>query len=218
MGNGLVNQLPNTRNISEFLNNSFSLEELKNLSFFEPSLERFYTDSSEVDIKSKYVREMIDFALRRGAIDALLAAAKAERPQIYEQYAPYFITGPALMNESKGETLEISAGSVLPDNSLGKGLVLGGLYQKVPLRIVAHDWAEYGNASWVRSGWLFIPQWTPSHAVAFFKVHVLEGGTGYIHITDVSDPVHTIWLATSGGLKIEKEFHYVAHPVDVWHF
>ena len=43
------------------------------------------------------------------------------------------------------------------NNDLGYGIILGGIYQDVPLEIAATGWAEYGS-TWVRSGWLFVPQ------------------------------------------------------------
>lgn len=70
----------------------------------------------------------------------------------------------------------------------------------------------------MRSGWLYVPQWTESLSVAFFKVHISELGAGYIHLVDVASPKHTIWLKTQTGYSNEKEFHYLSFPTDVWEF
>jgi hypothetical protein len=70
----------------------------------------------------------------------------------------------------------------------------------------------------MRSGWLFAPQFTHSHAVAFFKLHVQDEGSGYIHILAASDPNHTIWLTTAAGFKKEGQFHYTDHPMAIWPF
>jgi hypothetical protein len=59
----------------------------------------------------------------------------------------------------------------------------------------------------MRGGWLFIPQWTANHAISFFKVHVFDNGTGYMHIVDTTDPAHTVYLATDTGSRKEKSFH-----------
>lgn len=205
-------------NIRAFLVESFSLEELFNLCFDTPELQQVYDDRPANPSVGSFARLMVEFADKKGLVDKLLQAAQEQNPTMYVNHEPGFRTEPIIDANYQDDSGLESSGIVLPDNSLGKGLMLGGLYRDIPLKITAHDWAAYGIGGWVRSGWLFMPQRTPSHAVTFFKVHVLNDETGYIHLADVSAPAHTIWLVTSGGLKIEKEFHYVAYPVDVWHF
>lgn len=205
-------------NIRVFLTESFSLEELFNLCFDTPELQDVCEDRPANPSVGSYARLMVEYADKRGLLETLLQAAQEQNPNMYARYEPRFHIEPIVDANYREESSLESSGSVLPDNNLGKGLMLGGLYRDIPLKIAAHDWAEYGIGGWVRSGWLFIPQRTASHAVTFFKVHVLNDRTGYIHLADVSAPAHTIWLVTSGGLKIEKEFHYVTYPVDVWHF
>ncbi len=85
------------------------------------------------------------------------------------------------------------------------------------MQIAATSWAEYGDTL-VRSGWLFVPQLTESHSVAFFKIHISDNGHGYIHIVDVANPPHNIWLTTQTGFRREDKFHHRTHATDLWQF
>ena len=208
----------NLKNIRLLLTEGFTHEELLDLCFYEPILRPVYEDRSRVAGKSELVRSIIDRAHKNLAVETVLNWAEANNPARYENHQPYYQTrslalkGPGLQLDALG------AGSVLPDNALGKGISLGGSYRDIPLMIVASEWASYGISGEVRSGWLFVPEWTESHAVAFFKIHIQDEGDGYIHIVDASHPVHTIWLTTETGFRIEKEFHYATRPTDIWRF
>jgi hypothetical protein len=207
----------NLKNIRLLLSEGFGRDELVELCFDEPLLRDVYENWSEEASKGEFVRHIIDHAHKHLAMEVILEWAAKQNPSRYEAHRPYR-QGDELEGAGGGEADLSGAGLVLENNDLGRGLTLGGAYRDILLRIVATDWAEYGTFGWVRSGWLFIPQWTTSHAVAFFKVHVSEDGEGYIHIVDVADPRHPIWLTTTTGWRKEKEFHYVGHPVDVWFF
>ncbi len=202
----------NFKNIRILLTKGFTENDLLELCFDEPELRPVYENRAEAAGKSNLVRQIIDHAHTRLAIESVLNWAKDHNPARYEKHQPYYQPGPPKTQENSSQiTL------VLPDNDLGKGITLGGVYRTIPFRIVATKWAEYGE-SWVRSGWLFIPQWTENHAIAFFKIHAYDVGVGYIHLVDVSDPKHTIWLTTETGFKKEGEFHYIMHPSDTWEF
>jgi hypothetical protein len=217
-GNDTMDGIPNRKNIRALLHEGFSLNDLHDLCFDEPKLKPIYDNWAEIKNKNEFIRQMIDYALNKFIVDLILEAARERNPPRFEHHKPYFFPDPTLETVVQQEIPGESVGKVLLDNDLGKGILLGGIYENIPLQIVAHNWADYGGVGWVRSGWLFIPQWTPSHAVAFFKIHVLEDGTGYIHLVDVSHPAHTIWLVTRDGLKFEDEFHYITHPAEVWQF
>jgi hypothetical protein len=75
---------------------------------------------------------------------------------------------------------------------------------------VATDWAKYGTG-WVKSGWLYIPERTHSHAVTFFKIHAFDDKTGYIHILDSANPTHKLWLETNTGFREEQTFCWDEH-------
>jgi hypothetical protein len=108
---------------------------------------------------------------------------------------------------------------VLPDANLGYGIRIGGYYQKHSLKIIATPWAEsFTDVGYVMSGWLFAPELTFNHAVAFFKIHLTNDRDGYIHIADVAHPPHNIWLSTDVETIREEEFHYTDHPTAMWHF
>ena len=92
---------------------------------------------------------------------------------------------------------------------LGYGIKLGGRYQGVPLALVTSQWITYRD-SWVKSGWLYVPQFTHNLADTFYKIHLLKDGTGYIHILTSANPTHTIWLETNTGFRVEEEFCWSA--------
>lgn len=196
------------KNILALLTEGFSASELKTMCFDQPALRPIYEELSDQANKTDLARKIIDYATQRLAIESILNWAKETNLSRYEMHQPY------LADEvSKTDPLA----QFVPDNDLGYGIALGGVYQNTPLEVAATQWAEYGSG-WVRSGWLFVPQLSESHSVAFFKVHVLGDGKGYIHIADVADPIHSIWLATRAGFRREQEFHYAAHPSDIWDF
>lgn len=111
----------------------------------------------------------------------------------------------------------------VPNNDLGYGIVINGEYKGQPLEIVASPWARYGDKGRVISGWLYAsPYFDVSHAVAFFKLHLREDGTGYIHILDSSNPVHTIEMTTETGFHRKEEFCWdcdpEVHRTSLWEF
>lgn len=93
--------------------------------------------------------------------------------------------------------------SALPDNHLGGGIELGGVYRNIPMQIVAGRWTQYYNSGWVRSGWLFVPDRSSAFAETFFKMHTYPNGSGYIHLLASANPEHYIWLNTATGVRHE---------------
>ncbi|MFN8463917.1 MAG: hypothetical protein U0X20_00140 [Caldilineaceae bacterium] len=158
---------------------------------------------------------MLDFALRHLLVDALLLKAKEANPYRYAEHQPYLDRDLAAAPGTRSTSEKLC--EVVPGNDLGYGITLGGFYRNVSLCVAATEWTLYGQSQ-VRSGWLYIPQWTANHALAFFKIHVQEDGTGYIHIVDAADPVHSIHLLTSSGDIQKGEFHYCSNPAAVWAF
>lgn len=103
-------------------------------------------------------------------------------------------------------------------SDLGGDIFIGGQFRGYPLVVHASEWARYGSG-WVKSGWLWSPELAESHAVAFFKVHKREDGTGYIHLCDVANPLHTIFFETSTGFRQTVEIAWSQQPNAVlWHF
>lgn len=194
--------------IRRLLSEGFTGDQLLNLCFDEAVLRPVYDEYMGQVTRSELVREIIDHAHRHLALDAVLSWAQKHNPARYEAHGPYRhapISG------------ESAPGDVLPDNDLGQAIILGGTYREMPLRLFATEWAQYGM-TWVRSGWLFVPQWTAGHAVTFFKIHRTDNHKGYIHLVDVASPEHRVWLKTAAGFAKEATFHYVSHPVALWHF
>ncbi len=203
-----MGQYYNFKNILALLTEGFSPSELKTLCFVEPALRPMYDNWPESANRIDLARSIADFAHQRLAIEAILKWAQENNPSRYEKHQPYLAS-----EVSKDHALA----QLVPKNDLGNGIVLGGIYQGIPMEIAATDWAQYGSTL-VKSGWLFIPQLTESHAVAFFKIHISSNGQGYIHIVDVASPSHNIWLATQARFMQEKEFHHLTHATDVWQF
>jgi serine/threonine protein kinase len=110
----------------------------------------------------------------------------------------------------------------LPDNDLGNGIKLGGIYRDTLLKLVAGNWIKYYGTGWVRSGWLFMPGRTHNFAETFFKIHIFHDGHGYIHVLASANPAHTIWLETATGFRMEKYFCWDGIPsiprTDLWEF
>lgn len=101
----------------------------------------------------------------------------------------------------------------IPNNDLGHGIIINGVYKGEPLEMVASAWIRYENINWVLSGWLYASHYSDvSHAVAFFKLHIRANGTGYVHILDCSNPVHTIEMITESGFHREEEFCWDIDP------
>jgi hypothetical protein len=102
-------------------------------------------------------------------------------------------------------------------NDLGKGVRMGGQYQDHPqdLELVSSDWARWKNAGWVKSGWFYNPPDSDlSHAVAFFKIHCFDDGSGYVHVLSVSGSWHELWLRTNTGSSERHRFIY-SDPKDI---
>jgi len=111
----------------------------------------------------------------------------------------------------------------LPANSLGMNIKIGGIFRGEKLKVVSSNWAQFAQG-YVKSGWLYSPRYQGflSHAVAFFKVHCSLDGTGYAHLLDTANPVHTIWLETGTGFKRQEDFCWDENPnvqrSALWHF
>ncbi|MBX3057615.1 MAG: hypothetical protein KF770_14200 [Anaerolineae bacterium] len=161
--------------------------------------------------------KLVDHAYRQLLVEELLDWAKENNPRRFDQCRPYLRSEQIEPIRNTSSKL-FEAGLCLPDNNIGRGISLGGNYRGLPLKIIATEWYEYGQGNWSRSGWLYVPQWTDNHATTFFKLHLPNHNSGYIHLLDAADPIHTIWLSTTAGIRIEKQFHYLAHPADVWDF
>jgi CHAT domain len=97
------------------------------------------------------------------------------------------------------------------------GEFLGGL------RVTSSDWGPFNDTGLVRSGWFyhtsypnpmpshtFSPTWLMeqnlSHAFAFFKVHIMFNGTGYIHIFCASTKTQSITLRTTKRFEKSEKF------------
>ena len=105
------------------------------------------------------------------------------------------------------------------ENDIGKDIKIGGLYQGFPLKVISSEWENYLHSGLVKSGWLYsAPISGISHAVAFFKIHLSDSGTGYIHILDASNPEHTIWLETGKNFREEEKFSWNTNKAATWYF
>jgi hypothetical protein len=211
-----MNEYYNRKNIRNLLIEGFSEKELRDdLCFYETDFQPLHEQLPQGVGKDTIVQLILDFALQKIKVDQLLEWAKNRNPTRYENHAPYF--QPPEVANKVAQNFLLS----LEGNHLGYGVTLGGMYQGIPLKVAAIDWAEYGSAGKVRSGWLYVPQLTASHSVAFFKLHIRDDGTGYIHLVDVASPVHPIWLETQIGYRNEQYFHYDnvgARAFYVWDF
>jgi hypothetical protein len=199
------------KNIREVLLQGFSEEELRQMCFYEIDFKPLYDQLSQNAGKEKIVHQIIEYAYKQLKVDVLLAWVKDHNPQRYKVHKPYY----QLDTDKKSSQNFVSP---IENNDLGYGVILGGVYREIPLKLAAVDWSRYGTITYVRSGWLYVPQWTESHSIAFFKIHIGDMGAGYIHIVDVAAPEHTIWLETQTGYRNKKEFHYLNFPTDVWEF
>lgn len=205
----------NNKNIRTLLVEGFSEQDLREFCFDEKDFQPLYKQLPQEAGKNKIALLILDFAIRNLKVEKLLEWAESRNRTRYEKHSPYL------------QSLEASDKSTqnffmsLEGNQLGHGITLGGMYQGKSLKIAAIDWAEYGTIGKVRSGWLYVPQLTTSHSVAFFKLHINDDGTGYIHLVDVASPPHPIWLETEAGYRNEQNFHYdnkQAQAYDVWFF
>lgn len=199
------------KNIRELLIQGFSEEDLRQMCFYEVDFRSLYDYLPKNAGKDTVVHQIIEYGYKELKVDKLLSWAKGKNPKRYERHKPY------VQLETDSEFTP-NFFSPIENNDLGHGIILGGVYRGEPLKLAAVEWARYGTLSQVRSGWLYIPQWTESHSVAFFKIHVADEGAGYIHIVDVAAPTHTIWLKTQTGYSHEKDFHYLNYPTAVWEF
>jgi len=96
-------------------------------------------------------------------------------------------------------------------NDLGKGVEMGGKYRDRPqnLELVSSDWARWRDGGWVKSGWFYNPPDSDlSHAVAFFKIHCRDDGTGFVQVLSASNRPHEIWLQTNTGSEQKHSFSY----------
>jgi hypothetical protein len=201
----------NLKNIRDLLVEGFSEHDLRDtLCFYEPDFEPLHSQLSPRADKETIAQQIIEYAYRQLKVDSLLDWAQQKNPGRYERHRPY--------RQEASTQAAFSAFSPIDNNHLGHGITLGGLYRDIPLQLAAIDWAEYGPLVQVRSGWLFIAQWTESHAIAFFKIQVSYQGAGYIHLVDVAHPKHTIWLKTATGYYREQEFHWSSSATDLWEF
>lgn len=207
-----MNDYYNRRNIHAVLMEGFGLEDLQTFCALSDSFRAVY-DNWLHRSKNDFVVAMIDYGYRQLKLEELLDWVQKENAARYNQHLPY-VNPETTVVTGIGRPLV----SVLPDDSLGKGIHFGGTYQGIPLRIAATEWTAYGRQREVRSGWTFIPQWGASHAITFFKIHVYDVGEGYIHIVDVTEPAHPVYLATAAGTRQEMDFHYTENPSAVWGF
>jgi hypothetical protein len=91
------------------------------------------------------------------------------------------------------------------------------------LRVASSDWGPFDTSGLVRSGWFyhafypnpipnhsFVQEWlieqNLSHAFAFFKVHIMFNGTGYIQIFCASSQTQSITLRTTKRFEKSGKF------------
>jgi hypothetical protein len=191
----------NFGNIRSVLMEGFSQEQLRTFCSVTPSFRAVYENLADAN-KEAFVREIIDHGRRQLKLEEVIEWVRQENPAQYIHYEPYV----DLTMESGGQD-EKAVLSILPDDHLGKGIRFGGSYRGIRLRIAATEWTPYGSDREIRSGWLFIPQWTANHALTFFKIHTYSVGEGYIHIADVTEPAHPVYLSTEAGDHLEMSFH-----------
>jgi hypothetical protein len=200
------------KNIHDLLVQGFSENDLRHkLCQYQTDFEPLYAQLPQQADRETLAYHIIDYAHRQLKIESLLDWAQQNNSRRYKKHQPY------LQEEVLPQPTE-PLFSLIHDNDLGYGILLGGVYQSIPLRLAAIDWARYGRLGKVRSGWLYVPQWTTSHAIAFFKIHISDDGAGYIHIVDVAHPQHTIWLRTETGHHKEQNFHWISLATEVWNF
>ncbi|MCB9079009.1 MAG: hypothetical protein H6631_15500 [Anaerolineaceae bacterium] len=211
-----MNEYYNLKNIRDLLKQGFSERELRDdLCFYEVDFQPLRDQLPQNAGKDVVVQAILDFALQKIKVERLLEWVKHHNEARYNNHGPYF-QPPEAPNKVAYNFL-----LALEDNHLGHGITLRGTYRGIDLKVAAIDWAEYGTLGKVRSGWLYVPQLTASHSVAFFKLHLRDDGTGYIHLVDVASPVHPIWLETQAGYKNKQYFHYDgqgAKAFDWWEF
>lgn len=201
----------NFKNIHQLLVQGFSADALRyTLCQYEDDFRPLFAQLPLEAGKEKIAHQIIEYAYQQLFVDKLLEWAKEHNVKRYVQHQPYL----------QEMTLQPSPNLVAPleENQLGYGVSLGGVHRKIELKIAAVDWIGYGQNGFVRIGWLYVPQFTESHAIAFFKIHISNEGAGYIHITDVAHPAHVIWLRTQSGFYKEREFHFLQAPTVVWEF
>jgi len=199
----------NLKNIRDLLTRGFSEDELRRLCLYEEDFRPLHTQLSQEASRETIADQIIDYSYQKLHVDQLLAWAEKQNPGRFARHKPYH----------HAETTTLESGFVLLEtNHLGYEITLGGTYRNISLKIIAAGWEPYGTSGKVRSGWLYVPQLTASHAVTFFKIHISNDGKGYIHLVDAAHPIHPIWLRTRTGSHTEKEFHYISHPTDIWHF
>jgi hypothetical protein len=148
--------------IRRMLDDGFSKDDLLTLCFDNSILRPVYENFEFDGTKSELVRSIIDHSYRRLSLDVVLNWAKSENPRRYASDEPYYqgeligrtILGPVHIEEASVNVTRIE------NNDLGNSIILGGEFQQIKMKLVATDWVEYGISRQVRSGWLFIPQWT----------------------------------------------------------
>ncbi len=111
----------------------------------------------------------------------------------------------------------------MPGYDADYGIKIGGTFNNAPLKMISSDWKKSDDMGRIKSGWLYSPdRYGSSHAVTFFKIHVFDDHTGYLHIADVADPEHTIWMKTTAGSCEDGKFCWTPPPgaktVDRWKF
>jgi tetratricopeptide (TPR) repeat protein len=110
-----------------------------------------------------------------------------------------------LLSEQPITILETFPIQFKPNNNLGKGIRIGGIHDNLVLMLVGTDWQRFHNNGWVASGWLYTPDQL-NKAITFFKIHLWDAGDGYIHLMDVANPKHTVWVETATNFRKEEEF------------
>nr|WP_139088711.1 hypothetical protein [Oscillochloris trichoides] len=203
----------NFQNIRNLLMEGFDMEELLTFCFDFEDFRFIYSNRPPNQTKNDLVRAIIDRGYQRLRMEIIFDWAKQASPIRYEQHLPY------LKSEvtTTKETLDLSF-SLVENGNLGYGITISEWYLGVNLLTVAANWVSYGEKRFVRSGWLYTPQWGQEHAITFFKLHVYEDGHAYIHIVDTADPVHYVQLETSIGYKVERQLHYNLYPTEILFF
>lgn len=119
----------NRSNIRTLLMQGFSGEELRRFSFDTPAFRELYEDLPRTAGKSEIVDTLLDYAIRRSLLDALLQWAARKNSARYEQYKPYTSLGDASVTASDGSA--VAQGDSAQAASGGSAAVKGNVHGNI---------------------------------------------------------------------------------------
>ena len=79
----------NLKRINKFLTEGFDVDELHKLCLFEQDFEPLFNKVKRIDDQSKVIIEILDYAKKRGLLDALLNWGRNENRRLYKAHSPY---------------------------------------------------------------------------------------------------------------------------------